>query len=49
MSVECVSQQRSPTSIVFIPHMVHEQGESWWNDIDRVKPKNSEKNLSTSL
>jgi hypothetical protein len=26
--------------------MIYEYGEPWWNDIDRVKVKNSEKNPS---
>jgi hypothetical protein len=26
--------------------MIHKRGEQWWNDIDRVQPNNSEKNLS---
>jgi hypothetical protein len=24
---------------------IYEYGETWWNDIDRGKPKNSERNL----
>jgi hypothetical protein len=31
--------------ILFIPQMIYEYGERWWEDIDRVKQKNSEKNL----
>jgi hypothetical protein len=26
--------------------MIYEYGEPWWNNIDRGRPKNSEKNLS---
>jgi hypothetical protein len=26
--------------------MIHEFGETWWNDTDKGKPKNSDKNLS---
>jgi hypothetical protein len=32
--------------LLFIPQVIYENGEPWWNDIDRVKPKNSEENLS---
>jgi hypothetical protein len=34
-----------PTGLLFISQMMYECGESRWNDIDRGKPKNSEKNL----
>jgi hypothetical protein len=34
--------------ILFIPQMIYEYGERWWNGIDREKPMNSEKNLSQS-
>jgi hypothetical protein len=37
-----------PTGILFIPQVIHEYGEPWWNDIDRGKQKNFEKNLSQS-
>jgi hypothetical protein len=32
--------------IVHPPYDIHEYEERLWNDIDREKPKNSEKNLS---
>jgi hypothetical protein len=32
--------------LLFIIQMIYEYEERWWNDIDRGKPKNSEKNLS---
>jgi hypothetical protein len=32
--------------VVFIPHMIYEYIEPRWNDIDREKLKNSERNLS---
>jgi hypothetical protein len=32
--------------LFFIPQVIYEYGEPWWIDIDREKPKNSEKNLS---
>jgi hypothetical protein len=41
-----VSELRTPTGILFISQIIHEYGQPWWNDIDRIKPKNSEKNLS---
>jgi hypothetical protein len=28
-----------------MPQVIYEYGEPWWNDIDRGKPKNIEKNL----
>jgi hypothetical protein len=28
---------------LFIPQMIYEYGEPWWNVIDRGKPKNSKK------
>jgi hypothetical protein len=31
--------------ILFIPHMIYEYREPQWNDTDRGKLKNSEKNL----
>jgi hypothetical protein len=34
--------------LLFIPQVICEYGEPWWNDIDRRKPKNSEKNLSNT-
>jgi hypothetical protein len=33
-------------ALLFIPQMIYDYGEPWWNDTDRRKPKNSEKNLS---
>jgi hypothetical protein len=32
--------------MLFIIQMIYEYEKRWWNDIDRGKPKNSEKNLS---
>jgi hypothetical protein len=35
--------------LLFVPQVLYEYGqcgEPQWNDIDRVKPKNSEKNLT---
>jgi hypothetical protein len=31
--------------ILLIPHMIYDYGERRWKDIERGKPKNSEKNL----
>jgi hypothetical protein len=41
-----VSELRIPTGLLFIPQVIYECGEPWWNDSGRIKPKNSEKNLS---
>jgi hypothetical protein len=45
MRWDYVSELLPLTDILFIPRMIHECGERRWNDIDRRKPKNSEKNL----
>jgi hypothetical protein len=37
---------RPLTCSLFIPQVIYEYGRPRWNDIDRLKPKNSEKNLS---
>jgi hypothetical protein len=31
--------------LLFIPQVIYEHGEPWWNDTERGKSKNSEKNL----
>jgi hypothetical protein len=31
--------------LLFISEMIHEYGDPQWNDTDRGKPKNAEKNL----
>jgi hypothetical protein len=46
MEWDYISELLLLTDILFIPQMIYEYGEPWWNDIDRRKPKNSEKNLS---
>jgi hypothetical protein len=46
MGWDYVSELRLPAGLLFIHQMIHEYGEPRWNDIDRGKPKNSEKNLS---
>jgi hypothetical protein len=38
-----VSELRPPTGLLFIFQVIYEYGEPRWNDINRVKPKNSEK------
>jgi hypothetical protein len=38
-----VSELRPLTGLLFIPEMIYDSGEPWWNDTDRGKPKNSEK------
>jgi hypothetical protein len=32
-----VSELRSPTGILFIPQVIYEYGERWWNSVDRWK------------
>jgi hypothetical protein len=32
--------------LLFIPQMIYEHGEPWWNYTDKGKQKNSKKNLS---
>jgi hypothetical protein len=41
-----VSELLPLTDILFIPQLIYEYGERLWNNIDREKPKKSEKNLS---
>jgi hypothetical protein len=37
MSMGCdyVSELRQPTGLLFIPQVIYEHEEPWWNDIDR--------------
>jgi hypothetical protein len=46
MGLDYVSELRLPTGLLFILKVIFEYGELRLNDIDRGKPKNSEKNLS---
>jgi hypothetical protein len=46
MGEDYVCELQPPTSLLFIPQMIYEYGEPWWNDIDRRKPKISEQILS---
>jgi hypothetical protein len=46
MGWDYVSELRPPANLLFIPQMIYEHGEPWWNDIGRGNPKNSEKDLS---
>jgi hypothetical protein len=46
VGLDNVSELWPPTGLLFIPQIINGQGEPRWNDIDRVKWKNSEKNLS---
>jgi hypothetical protein len=46
MEWDYISELWPPTGLLFIPQMIYEYGELRLNDIDRRKPKNSEKNLS---
>jgi hypothetical protein len=41
-----VSELRPPSGLFFVLQMIHAYGQPRWNDIDRGKPKNSERNLS---
>jgi hypothetical protein len=41
-----VSELRPPTGLLFITQEIYEYGEPRWKDSDRIKLKNSEKNLS---
>jgi hypothetical protein len=46
MGWDDVSELRPQTGLLFIPQVIYENGEPRWNDIDRVKAKNSDKNMS---
>jgi hypothetical protein len=37
MGRDYVSELRPPTSLLFIPQVIYEHGEPWWNDVDRGK------------
>jgi hypothetical protein len=41
MAWDYVSELRPPTSLLLIPQIIYEYGQPRWNDIDRIKPKNS--------
>jgi hypothetical protein len=32
-----ISELQPPTGLLFIPQVIYEHGETWWNDIDRGK------------
>jgi hypothetical protein len=44
--VRHISELQPPVGLLFMPQMIYEYGEQWWNDTDMGKPKNSVKNLS---
>jgi hypothetical protein len=46
MGRDYVSELRTPMGLSFIPQTMHEYGQPRWNDNDRGKPKNSERDLS---
>jgi hypothetical protein len=46
MGLDYVPELWPTAGQLFIPHVMYENGEPWWNDIDRGKSKNSERNLS---
>jgi hypothetical protein len=37
MGQDYVSELRPPTGLLFIPQVIYEHGEPWWNDISRGK------------
>jgi hypothetical protein len=41
-----VSELWPPTDLLSIPQTIYDNREPWWNDTDRGRPRNSEKNLS---
>jgi hypothetical protein len=41
-----MSELRPPIDPLFIPQIIYEYRQPWWNDTDRRKLKNSEENLS---
>jgi hypothetical protein len=43
MEWDYVSELRPSTCVLFIPQLIYECGERWWNDINRGKPKNTGK------
>jgi hypothetical protein len=40
MGWEYVFEPRPVTGLLFIPQMIYESGEPWWNYTDRIKPQN---------
>jgi hypothetical protein len=40
MGRDYVSELLPIMDILFIPQMIYEYGQRWWNDTDRGKPKN---------
>jgi hypothetical protein len=39
MEWDCVSKLQPSMDLLFIPQMIYEYGEPWWNDIVRGKLK----------
>jgi hypothetical protein len=37
MGFDYVSELRPPTGLLFIPQVIYEHGDPWWNKIDRGK------------
>jgi hypothetical protein len=48
MGWDYVSELRPPTGLLFIPQIIYEHGEPRWNAMDRGKPNNLEKNLTSN-
>jgi hypothetical protein len=49
MESDYVSELLPLTDVLFIPQMIYENGEPWWNDIDRGTQKKSKKTLSQAV
>jgi hypothetical protein len=37
VGLDYVSELWPPTGLLFIPYVIYERGEPWWNDIDKEK------------
>jgi hypothetical protein len=48
MGWDYVSELLSVMDILFIPEILYECGERWWNDIDRGKLKNLDNSYSSA-
>jgi hypothetical protein len=46
---ETVSEPWPPAGLLFIPQVIYEYGEQWWNDTDSGKPNNWEKPVPVPL
>jgi hypothetical protein len=52
MGRDCVSELLPSTGLIFIPQVIYEQVEPWWNDIDRenlvIRPSDISGNPTSS-